>query len=91
MDREIGLHTAAKVAGAFDLYYERGDWLWGAYMNQPDEKKKEWRANETFLYSLNLRYDEVKHWPESEPEDLEWDKVEDGKELDGPKVIPFRI
>ena len=33
MDREIGLHTAAKVAGAFDLYYERGDWLWGAYMN----------------------------------------------------------
>ena len=45
-----------------------------------------------FLYSLNLRYDEVKHWEEYESEDLSWDKVEDGKELDdGPKVIPFRI
>merc|ERR1719479_635191 len=62
MERELAMHTASHVAGAFELYLEMGNWLWAAYMNSPEEAKEEWRKDKDFLMMLHLKPEDVEDW-----------------------------
>ena len=62
MEREMALHTASHVAGAFELYLEMANWLWAAYMNSPEEAKEEWRKDKDFLMMLKLKPEDVEDW-----------------------------
>jgi hypothetical protein len=68
MEREMALHTASHVTGAFELYLEMGNWLWAAYMNSSEEAKMGWREDKDFLMMLHLKPEDVKDW-ESGAED----------------------
>ena len=77
MERDMAKHTAAHVAGAFELYHYMGDWLWGNYMAASDEEKATWREDKDFLMMLKLTPEDVEKWGEGE----KMEKMEDDSKL----------
>ena len=62
MEREMAMHTASHVAGAFEIYHAMPSWLWGAYMAADEEEKAMWREDKKFLMMLKLTPEDVKDW-----------------------------
>ena len=62
MERDMAYHTAAHVAGAFELYLEMGNWVWAAYMNSSEEAKAGFREDKDFLMMLKLKPEDVEDW-----------------------------
>jgi hypothetical protein len=89
MERDMAYHTAAHVAGAFELYLEMGNWLWAAYMNSSDEEKEMWREDKEFLMMLQLTPEKVKDWGMDGGKKMKGDKGMKGDKKDGgpPKLI----
>merc|ERR1719411_2138180 len=91
MEREMALHTASHVAGAFELYLEMGNWLWAAYMNSDDATKCEWRKDKGFLIMLQLMPEDVKDWEgcdgDAEGEEKMEGDMEEGKLFTGVPTI----
>ena len=62
MEREMAMHTAEHVAGAFEIYHAMPSWLWGAYMASSEEDKEMWREDKEFLMMLKLTPEAVEDW-----------------------------
>ena len=74
MEREMAMHTAEHVAGAFELYHAMPSWLWGAYMNSSDEEKAKFREDKEFLMMLKLTPEAVKDWDREGDEKMDHDE-----------------
>jgi len=62
MEREMAMHTAEHVAGAFELYHAMPSWIWGAYLAASDEDKAKFREDKEFLMMLKLTPEMVEDW-----------------------------
>jgi len=82
MERELAFHTAAHMAGAFEVYLEYGNWLWAAYMNSDDATKCEWRKDKDFLMMLHLMPKDVEDWEGCDGDAEGEEKMEDDMEGD---------
>jgi len=90
MEREMAQHTAAHVAGAFEIYHAMPSWLWGAYMASDEEAKKAWREDKDFLMMLKLTPEAVEKWDgehdDYEKMDGDYEKM-DGEKMDDKKPM----
>ena len=90
MEREMAMHTAEHVAGAFEIYHAMPSWLWGAYMASSEEDKQTWREDKDFLMMLMLKPEDVEDWDKEGDEMMEGDEKMDGekKPMDNLMVGP---
>jgi hypothetical protein len=75
MERDMAYHTAAHVAGAFELYLEMGNWVWAAYMNSSEEAKAGFREDKDFLMMLKLKPEDVEDWESGAEDDMDMDMM----------------
>merc|ERR1719195_1102731 len=71
MEREMAMHTAEHVAGAFELYHAMPSWIWGAYLASSDEEKAKFREDKEFLMMLKLTPEMVEDWDKEGDEKME--------------------
>jgi hypothetical protein len=94
MERELANHEASHIAGAFELYLESSNWVWGAYMDSSDEDKALWREDREFLQILDLTPEKVEEMGMNalkEMVDEEMKKGMDEKEGNGPPKLMVKF
>jgi len=89
MEREMAMHTAEHVAGAFEIYHAMPSWLWGAYMASSEEDKQAWREDKEFLMMLKLTPEAVEDWDKEGDEKMDYEKMDgEKKPMDNLMVGP---